>query len=535
MPSRIGALAGRYILTRLLGEDATGATFEGLGSAQDQPVLVKLLPKVLTSDPTRQEQLQRLVERLMALEHPNLLSVLEAGIQEGTPYLIAKGIAATPLAEKMGQALDVEQVASIITQVGEALSHAYQQGLTHGHLSPQNVLLAAGGQVLLSDLGLESVLETPWEKVQKELTAYLAPERLQGWLPDAQADVYALGVMLFEMLTGLRLDGPPSQALPWLRELAPDLASELEPVLSRALAADPMARYATVGEFMAALRPVMARYLEPKEGPQPSVPGPSEAPERLPVPPSTLIAPALEGIPAIPMPEPPPVPAFDWEVFSQILFHLPLPVPPPTPEPPPLPRITAEGVEFPTVSPIVLKGVEAPVRDELSVRPPEAEAVTTLPRTPGPSPLETAAPIEPPARPARRARQPAAVIARSSDLPSPPVQPVVRPQPRAGAPLRVGRLGRAILILIVVLALLALSCCAWLLLSAGVGDTDSPPASHRTPANILGGETQPTLRQDCLHLPLAAVLMLVRDRVPGSLVEDLTPREKAFLRRSFGS
>jgi serine/threonine protein kinase len=514
MPSRIGALAGRYILTRLLGEDAAGATFEGLDSAQDQPVLVKLLPKALTSDPTRQAQLQRLVERLMALEHPNLLSILEAGVQEGIPYLVARGIAATPLAEKMGRALDVKEVANIITQVGQALSHAYQQGLTHGHLSPQNVLLATEGQVLLSDLGLESVLETPWERVQEELTAYLAPERLQGWLPDARADVYALGVMLFEMLTGLRPDGPAAQALPWLHELVPDLASELEPALSRALAADPKVRYASVGEFMADLRPVLARYLEPKEEPQPAVPGPSEAPERLPVPPPTLIAPALEGIPAILMPEPPLVPAFDWEAFSQGLFHLPLPVPPPMPEPSPFPRITAEGVEFPTVSPIALKGAEGFVQDELSARPPEADAVATLPRTPGPSPLETAAPIELPSRPARRTRQLEVAIARPSDSPRPPVQPVARPQPRAGAPLRVGRLGRAILILAIVLALLLLSCCAWLLLSAGVGDIGSPPASHRTPANVLSGETQPTLAQGCLPPSLATVLMPVSDRVP---------------------
>jgi len=496
MPSRIGALAGRYILTQLLGEDATGATFEGLDSAQDQPVLVKLLPKALTSDPTRQAQLQRLVERLMALEHPNLLSVLEAGVQEGIPYLVARGIAATPLAEKVGRALDVKEVASIITQVGQALNHAYQKGLIHGHLSPQSVLLATEGQVLLSDLGLESVLETPWEKVQKELTAYLAPERLQGWLPDARADVYALGVMLFEMLTGLRPDGPVAQALPWLHELAPDLASELEPALSRALAADPKVRYASVGEFMADLQPVLARYLEPKEELQPSVPGPSEVPKRSPVPPATLIAPALEEIPAIPMPEPPAVPAFDWEAFSQNLFHLPLPVPPPTPELPPFPRITAEGIEFPTMSPIVLKGAEGPVRDDLVVRPSEADAITALPRLPGPSPLETAAPIETPARPPQRTRQPAAATARS------PVQPMTRPQPRTGAPLRVSRLGRAILILTIVLALLVLSCCAWLLLSAGVGDTGSPLASHRTPANILGGETQPTLGQSCLSLPL---------------------------------
>jgi serine/threonine-protein kinase len=292
MPSRIGALAGRYILTRLLGEDAAGAIFEGLDKAQDRPVLVKLLPKTLAADPSRQEQLQRLVERLTELDHPNLLSVLEVGIEEGTPYLIAQAIAATPLAQKMGQALDVEQVASIMSQAGEALIHAYRQGLTHGRLSPQNVLLTASGQVLLSDVGLESVLETPWEKVQSELTGYLAPERLKGWLPDARADVYALGVMLVEMLTGLRPNGSAEKALSWLHAAVPGLAPALEPVLVRALTTDPKARYATVGEFMADLRPILDRYLQSKEvrqlsePVQPAVLAPVEAPEPSSVPPS---------------------------------------------------------------------------------------------------------------------------------------------------------------------------------------------------------------------------------------------------------
>ena len=311
MPSRIGALAGRYLLTRLLGEDAAGAIFEGLDSAQDRPVLIKLLPKALASDPARQEQLQRLVERLTALEHPNLLSIVEAGIQEGVPYLIAKEMSVTPLAEKMGQALDVEQAVGIISQVGEALVHAYQEGLTHGNLSPKNVLIDTGGRVLLSDVGLESVLKTPWDKVQEELTAYLAPERVLGREPDARADVYALGVILFEMLTGLRPDGKAAQALLWLREIVPDLAPDLEPVLARALTDDPRTRYATVGDFMADLQPILARYLQPVEASEPAEPTPSpvsappEAPELSTVPPPTLITPALEGIPAIPMPEPP--------------------------------------------------------------------------------------------------------------------------------------------------------------------------------------------------------------------------------------
>jgi len=487
MPSRIGALAGRYILTRLLGESAAVATFEGHDGALDQPVLIKLLPKALADDPACQERLQHLAERLARLDHPNLLSIIEAGLEEGVPYLIAQGVAATPLAEKMGQALDVERVAGIMSQVGDALIHAYRQGLTHGNISPRNVLLTAGDQVLLSEVGLESVLETPWEKVQEELAAYLAPERVQGWLPDARTDVYALAVMVFEMLTGLKMDRPAAQALPWLREVVPDLAPELEPVLTRALATDPQARYATVGEFMADLRPILARYLQPAEAPQlaeavpPPVAAADEAPPSLSVPPTILITPALEGIPVIPMPQPPPIPTFDWDAFSRQMTRVPLPEPPPPPEPPPLPKITAQGIELPSVASTILEE-PAPIPED---EPPEETPPPRPPTAPAPlGPQKKPAPAKPSVRPGRRARQPGKAAASPVQPVSPSEQVTSQPQAAAAAVRQIGRSARVILIVaIILLLLLTFSCCCWFLLASDLSDTGSAPAAHNLPAN----------------------------------------------------
>jgi serine/threonine protein kinase len=492
MPSRLGALAGRYILTRLLGEDEAVSTFEGLDSQQDWPVLIKLLPKALSDDPARQQKLERLVERLTALDHPNILSIVEAGLEEDVPYLIAQGIAATPLAEKLGQTWDVDQVAHIMAQAGEALTHAYRQGVIHGRLTPQNLLLTAGDHVLISDLGLESVLETPWEQVQETLTPYLAPERIKGWLPDARADVYALGAILFEMLTGLQLDGPPDQALSWLHEIVPELAPDLEPVLARALTTDPEARYATVGEFMADLQPILSRHVQPQEIPAPAEPAPlptpesPEAPVPQPVPAPTLITPSLEGIPAIPMPEPPPVPTFDWEAFGWEQTPVPLPEPPPPPEPPPFPGVTPEGIELPSVAPVAYE-----VPDWLSL----SKGSEETPSSPARQPQKAQTPAQDAPRRVRRVRPtttPAAQPARPAPEPERSKPPF---QLSSEALARLRRPARVILIVTAILLLLTSLCCCWLLFPADTSNVESAPASYHTPLNRSGGESWMVLSQ----------------------------------------
>ncbi len=276
---------------------------------------------------------------------------------------------------------------------------------------------------------------------------------MRGWLPDGRADVYALGVMLFEMLTGLRPDGPAAQALPWLREITPDLASDLEPMLTRALASDPQRRYATVGELMADLQPILARYLRSRKAPSPVLLSPG-APTPQPLPPPISITPVLEGIPSISMPAPLPMPTFDWEAFSRTMIRVPMP------EPLPLPEVTAEGIEWPAVSTAIF---ERPGRAARDGRPEES------PRPPTPQPQR-------PPVPARRAHQPV----------TPAGQPAPRPQPATGPRLLTGRLVRSVLFFLTVLLLLVLVCCCWFVIAVVWSSTGSTPISYHSSLNGVG-------------------------------------------------
>jgi serine/threonine protein kinase len=460
MPSRLGALAGRYLLTRLLGEEEAIATYEGLDSDQDWPVLIKLLPKALARDPDRRQQLERLVDRLTALDHPNLQTIVDAGIEEGVPYLIAEGIAATPLAAKMDHPLDVQRVAGIVTQIGDALAHAHEQGISHGNLSPKKVLLTAADRVQIADLGLESVLETPWEQVREAPTPYLAPERIRGQRPDARTDVYALTAMLYELLTGLKPDGPVEGIIQWLRETAPEVAPNLAPILSRALAPNPQDRYTNAAALMADLRPALAPFLEKPDQPpstqRPDHLTPPETPEPAPEPEPDMLSPALDGIPAIPMPEPPPMPTFDWDIFSAevISVHLPEPLPPP--EPPPLPRITAEGIEFPSISPPAFEYQPAP-----SGRPKRKRVKKTAPETPD-----------------------FVYSATRRPQPTHPQAPPTALESTVSA-LKKGRYRRQIALFVMGLVVAILLCCCGLLLALGEYSTGASPSTDRPGVGLI--------------------------------------------------
>lgn len=199
-------------------------------------------------------------EPLAAFDHPNVVPVYEMGEAEGRPYLTMRWVEGSDLAALLSTASGLERghVLAIAGQTAAALDAAHVRGLAHGDVKPANVLLE-GDHAYLSGFG----------GGRGRAVDYVAPELIEGAAPDAPADVYALGCVIWECLTGRPpyLRGDDAETLrahreaapPSLLDLRPDLPAALDAVLARALAKDPERRWASAGELVRAARGVADR------------------------------------------------------------------------------------------------------------------------------------------------------------------------------------------------------------------------------------------------------------------------------------
>jgi serine/threonine-protein kinase len=232
-----------------------------------QTVVLKVPFSSLIGDPATFSRYQRELEIGKRLHHPNIQQLLDDGRLGGvTPYLVLEYVEGTLLRVYLRQhaPLPVEEAVGIAVQLADALQYCHEHGVVHRDLKPENILIQADGSVKLVDFGI-ALLQGARRLTFRRLTTgfgtpdYMAPEQVQGDRGDARTDVYALGVMLYEMLTGdvpYHGDSPlavMSQRVttdaPLLRRMRPDLPPALEAVVWRALRRDPAERYASMAEL----------------------------------------------------------------------------------------------------------------------------------------------------------------------------------------------------------------------------------------------------------------------------------------------
>lgn len=271
-----GMVIGGYRLERVVGRGAASAVFlarkEQEGAA---PVAVKvlLLPSNLTAAERAEfrKRFARKAEVLRQLRHPHILPLLESGEDgaTGLPFMVLPYVAGGSLADRATSPLPLPEVLGYVRQIAAALDYAHALGVIHRDIKPANVLIDGHGQALLADFGIGKLFDdvggtTLTTRGQQLGTPeYMAPEQVRGDPPVPQTDVYGLGMLTYQLVTGhVAFTGRTTfeimthqlqDAPPLPRQWRPDLPLPAEAVILRALAKDWMQRFATAGAFTAAL------------------------------------------------------------------------------------------------------------------------------------------------------------------------------------------------------------------------------------------------------------------------------------------
>ncbi len=278
----IGKVVGTCTLQKLIGQGGMGAVFLAQQSRPRRQVAVKVLLPIVRLNPNQQaaflERFRRETDAAASLDHPNILPVHEYGEREGLAYLVMPYVSGGTLRDELEREgpLPLAKVANYLDQLAAALEVAHGRGVIHRDIKPANILKTAEGRLLLTDFGLVKVI-AEGQAAQVSLTGagvplgtpdYMAPEQVMGGEIDARADLYALGVVLYQMVTGktpFKGDMPMQVAMqhvnaapPSPRKLREELPATAEQVMLRAIAKKPADRYANAQDLASAFRLALA-------------------------------------------------------------------------------------------------------------------------------------------------------------------------------------------------------------------------------------------------------------------------------------
>lgn len=265
---------GAYRIAHEIGRGGMGIVYEA--HRDDRRFAIKLLPFALVSGPRGMERFRREVRTLSALDHPNIVSIVDSGVQDGTPYLVMEFVDGQPLSA-LGP-VEPQRAASITEPVARAVQAAHDLGILHRDLKPQNVILRSDGTPVLLDFGLVANEDFASLTSTGDLVGtprYMAPERIRGDTAGPHSDVYGLGLVLYELVTGCpAFDSTSRQTLAQTvcdgrltrpGKIAPDIPRDLERIVLTAAANEPGHRFASAGELADDLarfrdgQPVLAR------------------------------------------------------------------------------------------------------------------------------------------------------------------------------------------------------------------------------------------------------------------------------------
>ena len=261
----------RYEIRDEIGRGGMGIVYLAQDRDLERPVAIKFLPAKLAAQADAVKMIRREARAAAAMNHPNIVHLYDCAVIGGRPCIVMEYVRGKTVRElmrvpkrKRKRPLPVRLVAEIARAICYALEYAHSQSVIHRDVKPGNILVPEDGGAKLMDFGISEVVESGTRPgggdTMKGTPQYMPPEQIRGLEIDGRTDLYALGISMFEMLTGLRpfrgekiMEQQLTQALPNPRELVPEIPEELVVILTKAAQKRPDDRYATAGEMAAAL------------------------------------------------------------------------------------------------------------------------------------------------------------------------------------------------------------------------------------------------------------------------------------------
>ena len=257
-------LDDRYEILEVIGTGGMAVVYKAMCHRLNRYVAVKILRDELANDEEFRKRFQTEAQAVAMLSHPNIVSVYDVSHSDGVEYIVMELIEGVTLMQYMKKkgALGWKEALHFAVQISKALEHAHEKGIIHRDIKPQNIMILKDGTIKVADFGI-AALESAQEKKSDQTVGsvhYIAPEQARGEQPDPRSDIYSLGVVMYEMLTGkMPYDGDTAEQVAMKhitghpvppQELNPDIPEELAAITLKAMNSDINARYQSASELL---------------------------------------------------------------------------------------------------------------------------------------------------------------------------------------------------------------------------------------------------------------------------------------------